>query len=356
MTISSMPKIFVLYITQYELDRAQYKLDKLGLDVTYFKGVDGKLEREKKDSVCVSTLSNGSYGHACSFINILKEAISNDYKKILILEPDVYLATDFLEKLSKSVSRFDNNYKMLYLGASQGKFYKENSWDIIDSKYSELMPLGYYLAYKTLGTFAVILDNNIFEEYLNMLHKFELSSDVCLTKLQEKYVGECYVVYPNIVCCDVTVSTTSERAFRVDQLDAMKVYRWMGISYNFEDRYNFVVQRDGMYVLVFDVNSFLKGYSLKLLYGSEYSNVTVRELKLLNIFCKKKDARYRLYFKARAETVYVLVNNLFINRVEINPVKRPNKFNRPFGDHIDKIVVDKNIKSDLAKYYSQLLC
>lgn len=338
----NIDKIFVLYINQNELNRIKYKLNNLGIIATYFRGIDGKIEQ--KDKHKHKHLSTGAYGHICSFINIIKESIKEGYKKILILEPDIYFATDFQNKISKYLDII-TDYKLLYLGASQGNYYKENTWTYLDQ--FNIISNNYYSAYKTLGTFAIIIDNSLFTEYLSLLETFEHTSDVCLVKLQDKYRDKCFVVYPNIICCDVSISTTSNRASKIIQLDTIQLCRWFE-EYDFTDCYKFTVDSDSFYKCEFTINSYFKLYNLVIL-DEQFINITpmIRELKLLKLFSTNNN--YNIYFKTISNTIYLKVNNIFVNDIILTKIDNLN------SNHINIVSIYKVIKSDLSEYYKKLI-
>lgn len=233
--------IYVLYINKTELYNITKKLSYYNINFEPFLGVNGKNIRNP------TNLSSGAYGHSQSFILIIKDAIKNNYKNILILEPDIYLSsTPLPTPLSLPP------YKLLYLGASQDKFYNENTWESIT-----LAP--FYHAYKTLGTFALAIDQTIYQEVINAID-FKTPTDVCLTNLQETYKSDCYVIYPNIICCDTVKSTTSTRP-PINQLESMKKYKWT-LKYDIINWYSFEVRRLVKNNLIIKINSFMDNYKI----------------------------------------------------------------------------------------------
>ena len=220
--------IYLLYITDFELQQAKYKLEKRNIKVQYFKGVNGRESLQgkyktfsKKDKI--TTL--GAFGHLHSFINIMKDAIKNNKnKKILILEPDIYFRKDFDEHIDKILQL---DYKLLYLGCTQ------ISWNGIEFRGN------YYLSHLTFGTFAIALDCSIFKEYLELLQSLERPSDTILFKLQKKYKGQCFCAYPNLIICDITHSSTFKGH---NQMERMKKIRW-DTFYDFERIYHFKIKK-----------------------------------------------------------------------------------------------------------------
>jgi len=221
--------IYVPYIYDKELVNIKWKFDELNLKVQYFKGYNGLLFENyddflhnqiclKKKDTSIVLLTRGQYGHITTFINILNDAIKNKYKKILVLEPDVYLSNNIQDIYKKYT---DIDYKILYLGASQNCYYTEKTWDKIN------IIKDYYNAYKTLGTFAIAFDNSVFNEIIQILSQYKYPTDVALFELQNKY-NNVYVCYPNIICCNVINSTTNGvRSKKTIQTERMINCKWI---------------------------------------------------------------------------------------------------------------------------------
>jgi len=240
--------IYVLHITMYELERIKEKIQDNNLTVQYFRGVNGKAtllnkfteyydnHRKNKSKSFMKTV--GAFGHVHSMINIIQDAIEKKYKKILILEPDIYFIENFQYKVKQYLSL---DYKLLYLGASQ------HNWTNIKNYTS-----GLYYAQDTYGTFAIAIDNSIFTEYLNILKKLENPSDVCLYQIQKKYPTQCIVTYPNLISCDLTKSTTANR-WR-SQLELSTKFKWYGHDYQIYDKFPYDVNPNSIYKIVIELN------------------------------------------------------------------------------------------------------
>lgn len=352
--------IFVLYINKDEYNRIKHKIDKMNINVQYFKGINGLIDKNYctyKENKGINNvyLTPGTYGHICSFINILQESIKLNYKKILILEPDIYFSKNF-DKECIPYLNFD--YKILYFGATQYKFYKEETWSYIDKN---LMRNHYYYSYKTLGTFAVALDNSIFNEYLNLLKEYNKSSDVCLTILQEKYQKECIVCYPNLICCDIINSSTSPRIFKINQVNMMKKYRWTK-EYDIFDIYNLNTKNGKWYELTLDINSYFNNkYYIQILDDSnKLIFPIIRQLNLLQLLLKEKpnekskekskeklkeEINIKIYFIAKSDSTYIYLNHIFIDTYKIREINP-----EIIKDLIDYTII-KNNNFALGNYY-----
>lgn len=278
--------IYALYVNHKELTNITYKLDSYGIKYRPIMGVIGLTNPDHKK---YPHLTHGSYGHLCSFIKILQDAITNNYNNILLLEYDVYFCDDFINRFVPM-----KDYKLYYLGAAQNKFYKEDTWSkitIVDN---------YYHPYKTLGTFALAINSSIFQEMLNMLLTYEKPTDVILHKIQEKYNKECYVAYPNVICCDVVNSTTSNRK-PIDQLESMKSYRW-SLTYDIINKY--ILGNKSNKKLVISVNSYITPY--EIIVNNISYKPTVRQGKI-----------EILIGGIKVNIITVIIKNLFINSLHL---------------------------------------
>lgn len=240
--------IYVLYITQYELERIKQKISDSRINVQYFKGVNGKAlltdkfteyyenHRNLKSKSFMKTV--GAFGHVHSMINIIQNAIEKKYKKILMLESDIYFMENFQCKIKEYLTL---DYKLLYLGASQ------HNWTNIKN-----YTAGQYYAQDTYGTFAIGIDHTVFAEYLDILKKLENPSDVCLYSIQKKYPTQCIVTYPNLISCDLTKSTTANR-WR-SQLELSTKFKWNSQNYQVYDKFIYDVNLDSVYKIVIELN------------------------------------------------------------------------------------------------------
>jgi len=64
----------------------------------------------------VSAVDGGVSGLTLTNYNIIKEAIFNNYKNILILEDDIKFINNFYEKFNAKIEYLPNNWDLLYLG------------------------------------------------------------------------------------------------------------------------------------------------------------------------------------------------------------------------------------------------
>ena len=300
-------KIYMLYISEVEKYRAIKKLEALGIldQVELFQGVVGK------DVTNKTKLTDGAYGHAMSSIKIIQDAQAKNYKKILFLEPDIYFCNNFLEEFAKYKDKITNS-SVFYLGGFQSKFYSEDTWEKVR------LDGDCYRTYRTLGTFAIVLDNNIFEQYLKVLGQFKSPSDVCLCNLCENY--ESWVAYPNLISSDVSQSNTSS-AIRPKQIDMLQKYKWTR-DYVYQDEYLINTEPNKWYVLDINLNSNLVPCEICV------GDFVIRDMSLLRSI--NKEHTNTIYFLAISKQSLV-------------------KFKQIFGSFTHREIIATKVKSELCQ-------
>ena len=152
-------------------------------------------------------LNNNQLNHLLSIKKILEDSLKHKYESIMILEYDVFFHKDFMNLFKKYDSLIKNN-DIIHLGSSQHKWY-----DILDNSkiiIKEWKDNKYYINSHSLGTFAIILKNNIFFEYLNFINYVltdynYFPSDVILSIISRRYKS--IVLFPNLIICDLDKSS-----------------------------------------------------------------------------------------------------------------------------------------------------
>lgn len=185
-----------------------------------------KIVEQKRKTKLIE--SAGAIGYIFSYVNILRDAKSRGFKKILILEDDILLDRQFDVKIKKFIQIISSDWKVLQLGASQ------YGWKGIDENSS--VKKGYYHPRRiddcaTCGSFAMAINMEIADELIDAVTAFEAPFDHApLGEIYEKYLGQCFVAYPNIVMPDV--SDSSIRGKR-DQISHSKRVRWRFDNFDF---------------------------------------------------------------------------------------------------------------------------
>ena len=158
--------------------------------------------------------SSGSWAILLSMHSLLKDAIKNNYKRILLLQDDIIFHNDFNNLFKKKINKISENWKLLYLGASQKK------WENIQIN----REIGYYKPSNTDGAFAVGIDCSIFGILIKEIEKIQAPFDSgALQFIQKKYSEQCFVFFPNIIIADVRDSDC--RSYR-DINEYSEIFKW----------------------------------------------------------------------------------------------------------------------------------
>jgi len=354
--------IYALYISDFEFERIKYKLINNKIQAEYYFGMDGynnldlynqfnqyfeKKNNDKKSTNYIK--SPGAFGHIHSFIKIIQDAINKKYKKILILEPDIYFDKNFTHLVE---SYLTINYKILYLGASQ------HNWDNI------LQKKGYYYANNTCGTFAIGLDSSIFKEYLIKLKELINPSDVCLFDIQKKYNTHCIVVYPNLITCDVTKSTTTNRWRSQEEL--IKKFKWIS-SYINNERFMYLVNYDSIYKVVMEINYHDKKKKGWFVFKDDYDNITPLITLPNEILIERKNKildgktimvdNYIFFIHAKLNKIYLYFENFHIDNVYFFEYSNLVN-NTPESEQLIKSKITKYLNckdKQISNYYSNFI-
>jgi len=154
------------------------------------------------------------WGCLYSHINILKNAIKHNYKSILVLEDDIILTSNIQEKINnlRDFVKKQEKWNIIYLGASQ------HEWSNIQ------LHTNYYNANNSTGTFAYMVHNHFYKILLDKLLNMKKPVDNYLVDIQNKYYGSIYVIYPNIIICDLEESNIGEKR---NNYKFGKKFRWI---------------------------------------------------------------------------------------------------------------------------------
>lgn len=350
--------IYVLYIDDKELTTIKSKLEKKNIIVQYFKGFNGHLEKDIYEAYVQQfnllfpgekSLNCGSFGHTMSFLNILNDAKVNNYNKILILEPDIYFCKDFDILCDRYLgSKYLRDSKLIYFGASQNKFYTNKTWDYIDNEYTKELEDGYYYSHYTLGTFAISIDHSVYGECIELFKEKKVPTDVSLLKLHSAYPKDCFVIYPNIICCDVTTSKTSNKK---NQIETIRDLRWT-LDYEFDDTLQFQTEIGSWYCLVLDISSWFNDYTINIVGVDEKQCIppvtimTKREFTMDRHNIAYSPDKLNICFLSTSSIIRVKLNNLFISDSMIMKMTQSVVKKR-----IGLPVLRKYRKSDFSNYY-----
>ncbi|UTA78635.1 glycosyltransferase [Halomonas sp. XH26] len=194
----------------------EYSKRPLGEFVRY---VSEKEKEVKRGSPYIE--SAGAIGYIYTYLEILKDAKYKGYSRFLIIEDDIILANGFEKKIEEFLRKVGSDWKILQLGASQ------YGWLGLDEE--KILSQGYYLPRRidgcnTCGSFAIAFDESVVDELIEAESAFEAPFDhLPMGEIYERYLGQCFVAYPNIVMPDVGESTI--RGARC-QIEHSKRVKW----------------------------------------------------------------------------------------------------------------------------------
>jgi len=182
---------------RYEL--ALKEFEKLNIDVERVSGVDGK--KHFKPGLGRNA---GLYGLFLTHKEILKDAISNNYDSIIILEDDVTFIDNFYDKFNKKISELPSDWDLFYIGGNN--IFKKGNFSLVtgDKKFIPTLDnyktLDYEMA-KTTWTqcaHALAINSKFYDKLLNNIINNSLTPiDMIYTYLQN---GNCnaYTFLPGL--------------------------------------------------------------------------------------------------------------------------------------------------------------
>jgi GR25 family glycosyltransferase involved in LPS biosynthesis len=231
--LSSLNKFFDhIYIVNLvrRVDRRQImeqKLTKLNIKAEFFPAEDGTSDYNLREFLDYSNapvdqnnaheieiklkrkaiFSPGEWGTLKTYKNILKEAGERGFEKILCLEDDTIFAKDFEELFKQAGKIIPDNWKILYLGASQHTWEENTDLIIPDNLFDDITRVKYYLPLNTDGAFAIGLKKQVFSTIISEISKMNCAFDSgALRNATKVFKGDCFVLSPNLIIADVRES------------------------------------------------------------------------------------------------------------------------------------------------------
>ena len=161
--------------------------------------------------------THGAMGCLHSHRKIIQDAIDKKYKKILLLQDDIYFHNQF-EEILNDLEPTIKSSAMVHLGATEYDDYVRNikwrnpSWSRKRVRYSTTE--------ETCGLWGAIVDQKMFEPFMR-LSKFEFfPADGCFALLCfNLFFHSSWVAYPNLIIADLAFSKTSsteEQGFKME--------------------------------------------------------------------------------------------------------------------------------------------
>lgn len=137
--------------------------------------------------------SAGSWAILKSMYNMIKDAMENKYKTILVFQDDLLFHKNFIQEFLKLPETVPSNWKLLYLGATQ------HNWSQVEMRNKYYFPMG-----TADGAYAVAIHHSIFQEILDEIVKFDMPFDSgTLKTIQKRYGRQCIIMHPHLVIADI---------------------------------------------------------------------------------------------------------------------------------------------------------
>jgi len=140
-------------------------------------------------------------------VNILEDAIKNNYNSILILEDDVEF-TDQVKNMESFFKSLPEDWDMLYFGGNHNTHMGKKPPNLVNDKVCKL--------HYTFSTHCVAINKKSFVEVLNRIKKYDNALDVIYVELQKSL--NVYSFYPLIATQRVSFSDIENK---------MTDYKWL---------------------------------------------------------------------------------------------------------------------------------
>jgi len=186
--------------------------------------------------------TRGAMGCLLSHKKIIQDAIDNKYKKILILQDDIYFHNQF-EKILNDLEPTIKSGTMVHLGATEfNEFVKYSKWPDPSWGYERVR---YSTTEETCGLFAVIVGEEMFEPVMRLISFNFFPADTCFSLVAfNLFFHSSWVAYPNLIISDLAYSRTSsteKQGFKMTSRNMTKGFTaklgWFLDHYDLDERY-----------------------------------------------------------------------------------------------------------------------
>lgn len=226
---SIVDRIYVINMDKDKnrMKKLNTKMNKLGLEYKRISGVNGKKIYHKYKNR--TKLRPGQLGCLLSHINVIKDAVKNNYNNILVLEDDIVFHKNFHDEFAKKYNKLikkEKNFDLIYLGCSQS-LEGDGMW-----KYTKMKD-EYYDNNLTDGTYAMLINKNIFNNILNAEKDLSLPIDTYISmKILNSDNFKTFSLFPHIITSNVNEESNTDNLKRnLDQY--LKVNKLRHDDYDF---------------------------------------------------------------------------------------------------------------------------
>ena len=144
----------------------------------------------------------GAFGYNLSQACVIRDAQRAGYRRILVLDDDVFFASDAPQRMQRLATALPPDLKILLLGASE--YSNRHSEEFLSSRLPGRQDLYRPVASLTCGSFAVVYDQSAFDEVLQSISEADGTYDnVVLGAMYHRHPAQCVAVDPAICIPDV---------------------------------------------------------------------------------------------------------------------------------------------------------
>lgn len=195
-------KIYLLNLFRRKdrLEDSKYRLDKNGIDYEIFNGVDGSVMNHIWAKLNNPHFTNSSYvGCSISHLSIYKDAISNGYSKILIIEDDNLINTN-LHSIFNSliIPEWKDLFYLGYIPLNEDcSMWTYNNGMNIHNTINDRV----FLPSNLWGLFAYGIGIDLMKEMIDVYNdRFPMEIDrYFVTQIQKR--GNSLAISPQLFCC-----------------------------------------------------------------------------------------------------------------------------------------------------------
>lgn len=187
--------IYVLNLPRRTDKRARVESTLKSIGITnyeFFDGIDGSKFHDKK----THRINPGELGCYLSHVEIMKDALSRGFERILIFEDDIIPHKYNLHSLIYGVPK---DWDIMYLGASDWNFHKNGAQNTNFKN-------NYYKSIEIDGTFAYALTRKSIEKLVPFLSRNISRAAVDTAMHSAQHQVNTYVLYPMLFVADISDS------------------------------------------------------------------------------------------------------------------------------------------------------